>query len=174
MTSGSKVRVPGTQPARTVGTQTKQPFTRLPVTDIVSAAAALSDVYDKLASLQTPAVEAVAQGSVPRLKHTPPDPSANPSIRIVQTSTQLLPSDSTIVTVLENDIVIVLPDAASCPGKIYYLKNDAASDADFVLGVYNQHQQVDRQDPGNYTVIPEHAIIVQSDGQGWIVLATYL
>lgn len=139
-----------------------QQFTRLPTSDPI-----LNDLYDKLARLQP---------SPPPTPASLPEPPKRlvQTIRVVQTSTHLTPADTTILAILTAPAVMILPDAAACPGKIFYLKNDQTSGDDFTLGTYKLHQTVDRQDPGSFTVLPEHAITVQSDGQNWIVLSTYL
>lgn len=139
-----------------------QPFTRLPTTD-----AAVSDLYDKLAGLQS------QQPAPPATLPPVAMPSPGRGVRIVQTSSLIDVTDFIVEAVLPVAGVLVLPDASKCNGRIYHLKNSKLSDAAFTLGSYAPHQTVDQQDPGNYSVPVEGGIQVASDGQQWIVVNRY-
>lgn len=150
------------------GQATRPPFTRTTVTDIQSAAFAISDIYDKLNSValsinQPAASPSSAQGTAPAVS------SPDPSVRTISSSSPLLPSDTTVLALIRSDTSIVLPDTRGYPSRPQWIKNSADSTANLNLQS-TVGQTVDVAAASSYTLLPGQAICIIATSSGWSVL----
>ncbi len=144
----------------------QQPFTRLPVSDLASARAAVSDIYDKLNVIAQSQAQPVATLPSRVVAATKPV-----LIRTVNSSTFVTVEDHTVVAVITQPAVFTLPDARPIQGKTLHVKNAAQSTAILTLGTYVQTQSIDQAAPTTYALNPAQGVEVQSDGQNWILLS---
>ncbi len=162
------------------------PATRLPVTDIHSAGAALADVYDKLGSVQNQTNQVVSAQSAQsgqlaglqsNLKKVQVAQAATgqpfiPAFRTVQTYTFITASDYTVKAFIGSGVTFTLPDARVTIGQVFVVVNDAASSANVTMASIDG-QFINGGAASGVAIAPGFSLVFQSDGQNWIMIARF-
>lgn len=139
------------------------PFTRPPVTDITSAAAAISDIYDKLS--------AIVQAQ-PTAQAAPAAAAAMPAnaIRLVTRSTTLQPNDQTVsfnVPVLSS---CLLPPTRNVIGLGPYIIENQSTSAASVSLQSAAAENVNGAAASTYTLAAGKSMTLQPNPGFWVIV----
>ncbi len=161
------------------------PFTRLPTTPVTS------DIYDKLAAVQNQTQQqtgAIAQQQAAQDKTVSTIQSDLAALqkkvsgstatltlayRQVTSSTFIALTDFTVHGILGAGATFTLPDAKTCAGQIFVVKNDASSGGNSITMGSTNSQKIDGAAPGSIVLAFDNAYIFQSTGLGWITIANF-